>query len=508
MLLGLSGLSFVISATSLAQSASTTSASEAAPPTVAEANKGVPLSPIPEPAAGGPQPSPPPPTAGGPGVATEIRPGGKPITLEAGKGTLIRLPRPASTVFIANPDVADVQVKSPSLIYLNAKAPGETALYAVDADDRVLVNVPVRVGHDLSRLRQSMLAVAPSENVNVSSVDNRLILNGKVATAGDAQKVNALAKALADETKGSVVNQLSVATPNQVNIRVRIAEVNRTVLKSLGINITRPTLGGKLQAGGLQVTTDNPFTVGQITDTNLFTAIFGAQGARIAVTLDALAQENLLTVLAEPNLTALSGQPANFLAGGKFFIPVPQFSSGTAPTITLQPETFGVELDMTPTVIDSNHLNLHIRPEVSELSTEGAVMVSGFNIPSLTVRHAETTVELASGDSFVLAGLLQNTSTQNISKIPGLGDIPVLGQLFRSEQFQRNETELVIIVTPYLVKPTETSSLRAPTNGFVAPHDAQRAVNGDLYRQSLPSPGKGPIPPDKGLIGPAGFVLE
>jgi pilus assembly protein CpaC len=158
-------------------------------------------------------------------------------------------------------------------------------------------------------------------------------------------------------------------------------------------------------------------------------------------------------------------------------------------------------------------LSLHIRPEVSELSTTGQVSVplsgtSTVTIPALTVRRAETTVELGSGQSFALAGLLQNNTTQNLSKVPGLGDIPILGQLFRSEQFQRNETELVIIVTPYLVKPTETA-LSAPTDGFVAPHDVQRAVNGDQYRQTLPPPGKGPlIPGDRGLIGPVGFLLD
>src|SRR5690242_15191167 len=172
----------------------------------------------------------PPAANSGPSVATQIPPTGRPITLEAGKGTLIRLPRPAGTVFIANPDVADVQIKSPSLIYLNAKAPGETVLYAVDAEDRVLLNAPVKVEHDLGRLRQSLRWFVPGENVTVNSVDNQLFLSGKVATAGEADKVNALARAIAGETKGTVINQLGIATPNQVNLRVKIAEVDRNVL--------------------------------------------------------------------------------------------------------------------------------------------------------------------------------------------------------------------------------------------------------------------------------------
>src|SRR6202030_1446856 len=166
----------------------------------------------------------------------QVPPKGPPVLLEAGKGTLIRLPRPAATVFIANPDVADVQVKSPSLIYVNAKAPGETVLYAVDADDNVLLNAPIRVEHDLSRLRESLHALIPGENVAVESVDGSLVLKGAISTAGRAEKANALATAIANERKGKVVNQLSGVTPNQVNLRVKVAEVNRTVLKSLGVN--------------------------------------------------------------------------------------------------------------------------------------------------------------------------------------------------------------------------------------------------------------------------------
>src|SRR5437870_1772421 len=183
-----------------------------------------------------PPATPPPAAAGPPGEVGQVRASGPPIVLEASKGPLIRLPRPASTVFIANPDIADVQIKSPALIYISAKSPGETVLYAVDSDDHVMLNSPVRVDHDLSRVRQSLSAIAPGENVTVSSVDNSLILNGDVSSAARAEKVRSLAAAIAGETKGTVVNRMAVATPNQVNIRVRVAEVNRTVLKTLGVN--------------------------------------------------------------------------------------------------------------------------------------------------------------------------------------------------------------------------------------------------------------------------------
>jgi pilus assembly protein CpaC len=470
------------------------------------------ISPTPAAASATPTATPPPPSdpadtarVAGP---NQVPASGRPILLEAGKGTLIRLPRPASTVFIANPDVADVQIKSPSLIYLNAKATGETVLYAVDADDRVLLNAPVRVKHDLSRLRESFHYLIPGENITVESVDGSLVLKGDVSTAGRAEKASAIAAAIASETKGKVVNQLSVATPNQVNLRVKIAEINRTVLKALGVNWSKTT-------GRTQFLTENPTTGGQITNQNLLLLTFGRSVNPIQATLDALSQEGLLTTLAEPNLTATSGQPASFLAGGEFPVPVAgaAATAGGVATITVSFKRFGVSLDFTPTIIDANHISLRVRPEVSQLSNTGAVSVpitssATVTIPALTVRRAETTVELGSGESFALAGLMQHNTEQDVSKIPALGDIPVLGQLFRSDRYQHNETELVIIVTPYIVKPVETA-LAAPTDGFITPHDWERVVNSATYRQTLPGPAKGPAgPSSQGLVGPVGFRLD
>jgi pilus assembly protein CpaC len=438
----------------------------------------------------------------------QVRPKGPPVLLEAGKGTLIRLRRPAGTVFIANPEVADVQVKSPSLIYVNAKTPGETVLYAVDADDNVLLNAPIRVEHAVSRLRASLRALVPGESITIESVDGSLVLKGNISTAGRAERATALAAAIANETKGKVVNQLSVATPSQVNLRVKVAEVNRTVLKSLGVNWFK----------GLGRTTFNtnlPTTTGQITSTSELGLTFGSAAAPINATIDALASEGLITVLAEPNLTATSGQPASFHAGGEFPVPVAGSTSNGIPTITVAFKEFGVKLDFTPTIIDAQHVSLRVRPEVSELTNNGAVSTpigndATITIPALTKRSAETTVELGSGESFALAGLLQHTVTQNISKVPLLGDIPILGQLFRSQQFQKGETELVFIVTPYLVRPTATvSALASPTDGFIPPHDAQAIINGATYRQGLPAAEKVRLSPgSQGLVGPVGFRLD
>jgi pilus assembly protein CpaC len=436
------------------------------------------------------------------GVAA-ISPAGAPILLEVGKGTLIRLPRPASTVFIANPDIADVQVKSPSLVYLSAKAPGETVVYAVDAGDAVLLNAPVRVEPDLSRLRQSLKALVPGQDIAVNSVQGSVVLSGGVANSGQAERARALATSIAARPS-DVVNQLNVATPNQVNIRVRIAEVDRQAIKQMGINWSKAS-------GNFQFNTSNSTTFSDFPSTNFISYAVDLPGntARLNAELDALAAENFLTNLAEPNLTTVSGQPASFLAGGSFPVPTAAAAAtaGGAPTITTTFKDYGVSLDVVPTIVDENHINLRVRPSVSQLTTTGAVSVpitasATVTIPALLVQQAETSVELASGQSFALAGLMQNNTEQDISKFPWLGDVPVIGALFRSDKFRRHETELVIIITPYLVKPSNTA-LAAPTDGYVAPHDVQRIVNGDLYRQSLPA-----APAGRALIGPAGFRLD
>ena len=442
------------------------------------------------------------------GAASQIGANGAPIVLEVNKGTLIRLTAPAATVFIANPDIADVQVKSPSLIYISAKAPGETVIYAVDASDSVLLNSPVRVEHDVSRLRSSLRQLAPGERISADSVDGNLVLTGIVSDAGKADKVRALAGAIAGEVKGSqVINRMSVATPNQVSLHVRVAEVSLSALNAIGVNWHK--LGSNLI-----INTNNPTTITNVIGSNEI--IIGRMFSEaISATIDALAQEGLVTVLAEPDLVALNGQTASFLAGGEFPVPVAGSSTSTGgiPTVTVEFKSFGVSLGFTPTILDAHHLNLRVRPEVSALTSNGAVSVPITNtqvitIPALTVRRAETSVELGSGESFALAGLLQHTSEQDISKVPLLGDIPILGALFRSNRFQRLETELVIIVTPYLVNPAPTR-LAAPTDGLIHPSDPQQVLFANTYRQGLPPPGRGPLNSrGGGLIGPGGFRLD
>jgi pilus assembly protein CpaC len=442
------------------------------------------------------------------GGASQVSANGAPIVLEVNKGTLIRLSAPAATVFIANPDIADVQVKSPSLIYLSAKSPGETVIYAVDATDSVLLNSPVRVEHDISRLRSSLRVLAPTDRISADSIDGNLVLTGVVSDAGQAERARALAAAIAKETKDSqVINRMTVATPNQVSLHVRIAEVSLTALSAIGVNWHK--LGSNLI-----INTNNPTSIMSVIGSNEM--IIGRVASQaISATIDALAQEGFVTDLAEPDLVALNGQTASFLAGGEFPVPVAGSSSSTngVPTITVEFKSFGVSLAFTPTILDAHHLNLRVRPEVSALTSVGAVSVplsanQVVTIPALTVRRAETSVELGSGESFALAGLLQHTSEQDISKVPLLGDIPILGALFRSNRFQRNETELVIIVTPYLVNPVATR-VAAPTDGLIHPSDPQQVFFADTYRQGLPLPARGPLNAGGGgLIGPGGFRLD
>jgi pilus assembly protein CpaC len=424
---------------------------------------------------------------------------GRPITIEVNKGVLVRLAQPASTVFVANPDIADVQVKTPKLIYITAKTPGETVIYAVDAAENVLLNAPIRVSLDLSRLRRSLQEIVPGARIATDSVASNLVLTGSVADAGQAENAVALARAVASEVKGGqVVNRMSVATPNQVNLRVLLAEVDRNVLKQIGVDWSRLMGPVTFSTANSPAPLVNQLVIGQTV------------GNAVNATISALETEGFLTVLAQPNLTAVSGQTASFLAGGEFPVPVAQSVaiSGGVPAITIQFQPFGVQLAFTPTVIDGDHLSLKVRPEVSQLSTQGEVTISGFTISALTVRRAETTVNLASGETFALAGLLQHTTEQDVSKIPWIGDIPIIGALFRSNKFQNNESELVILVTPYLVRPS-TQPLSNPVAGLQLPNDVQQVFLSDTYRQKLPAPPQGPLGAGgTGLIGGGGFRLN
>jgi len=433
------------------------------------------------------------------GVVQVVASSGQSLDLEVSKGRLVRLDRPAATVFVADPEIANIQVKSPSLIYLLGKKPGQTTLYAVDGKERVLANIDISVTHNLGRLRDILEELHPGSDVRVASINGTLVLDGTVASASAAEDVRRLAISFVGDEK-NIINRLSVTAPNQVNLRVRVAEVSRGVDKQLGFNWS---ILGSIGGFSLGLATSNPFA-GAVTQNTL------SVGKKIAgwdfnTVIDALEEEGLVSVLAEPNLTALSGETASFLAGGEFPILVPD-STGR---VTIEFKKFGVSLAFTPTLLGESRINMHVRPEVSQLSSTNSVTLNSFVVPSLTTRRAETTVELGSGQSFAIAGLLQNNVTHDISKFPGLGDVPVLGGLFKSDRFQRDESELVIIITPYIVRPVSSNKLAAPTDGYVPPHDIERIFVGGLNRRNS-KPGQ-PVTvgrEGKTLIGPVGFQLD
>jgi pilus assembly protein CpaC len=308
--------------------------------------------------------------------------------------------------------------------------------------------------------------------------------------------------------------RVRVSASTQVHLRVRVAEVSREVIKEFGINwesvfetgdllfgfaTGRPAFGaaGSIFRGPPQANGAAP---------DLFFGSFTPGDNVVNTAIDALAQEGLVNILAEPNLTALSGETASFLAGGEFPIPV---ATGDDNEIQIEFKEFGIQLAFTPTVLSGNRISLRVRPEVSELSNDGAIQLNGLTIPALKTRRAETTVELGSGQSFAIGGLLSSGVQNAVSKTPGLGDLPVLGTLFRSTAFRRDETELVIIVTPYLVRPVDEPVLAIPNDGYKAPNDIERILQGRLHSAQL-HPGRGGPegPQGQRLTGPIGFVLE
>ena len=424
------------------------------------------------------------------------------LNLSAGTGTLVRLSGPMSDVFIADDKVADVQVRSSTQLYIFGKGRGETTVYATGKNGRTVYAANVRVGNNLGSVDEMLHLAMPEASIRATPMNNLVLLTGTVASPTDVEEASRLVQAYVGEGT-QVISRLRSATPLQVNLKVRIAEVNRSLLKQIGVNLLSRDTSGGFQFGigqgnpgtfGTPAAGDTPavskgFNIGQIGTT------FGAAGKLFGLdllgSLELAETDGLVTTLAEPNLTALSGETASFLAGGEFPIPVSQ-SLGS---LSIEYKQYGVGLAFTPIVLADGRISMRVRPEVSELSTEGSIKLNNFDVPALVTRRAETTVELGSGQSFMLAGLIRSNATNNINKAPFLGDLPILGALFRSTSFRRQETELVIIVTPYLVRPV-SGRLALPTDGFQAAPDAVRNWEGQTYRTqgSAPAPAGGPAP--------------
>jgi pilus assembly protein CpaC len=462
----------------------------------------------------------------------------QPIQVQSGTGVLLRLPQPAATVISAQPEIARVQPTSPTTLFLTGVSQGRTTVIATNAAGAPIVIYDVTVGSGSNVPPSALLpgtaaptgvspatahaiqaaiasAVPGSSGVKVRAAGDSVILSGAFPNGTAMQEALAIAHAYVGGT-GGVLNEALVVDSIQVNVRVRIAEIDRQITRQLGFNwqalganssfrfglLTGQAIGGLISPlAGIGLA---PLSSAAAAPNQLGAGFRSGNGSwDVNQVIDALAADQLISILAEPNLTALSGETASFLAGGEFPVPVSGSSGNGSPTITVEFKPYGVSLALIPTVLSAQRLNLRVRPEVSELTQQGAVSVpygtGTITIPALTVRRAETTVELGSGQSFAIAGLLEKTSSNATNALPGIGELPVIGALFRSNDFQRGESDLVIIVTPYLVNPAPSpSAVHAPTDRFTPATDLDRVLLG----RQLPSD------PASGRPLDAGFILK
>lgn len=418
------------------------------------------------------------------------------MSVNVGEAQVVNLPAPAQTVFVADPTLADVQVGGEKTVIIFGVKAGRTTFYALDAGGKTIAARAIRVSHNLDVLNGILSERFPGNRIFLTSAPNTLMVEGSVANPEEAQAVMATIKGVIGE-KEQVIDRLKVDTATQVNIRVRVAEVSRQLDQRLGINWQALFNTGNIAFG---VATGRDFLSGNTLllsseSAGSYVGSFHNSNVSVDTLIDALNQEGLARTLAEPNLTAVSGQKASFLAGGEFPIPVAQDDD----TISVDFKQYGVSLDFVPTVLSPDRMSLTVRPEVSELTDNGSVQIGNLRIPALTVRRVETTVELGSGQSLVIGGLLQEHSADLLTKLPGLGDLPVLGSLFTSSSYQKNQTELVVIVTPYIVKPTAPDELVTPLGRLSPPGPFERLLLGRAG-------GPDPVGLPRRLNGPAGFV--
>jgi len=425
------------------------------------------------------------------------------IRLPVGRAQLLRMPINVKDVIVSQPTVADVIVKSPKLIYMLGRAAGTTNVVLLDGASQVIYSLNIVVAQELSELKSMLRMLLPEENITVTSVQGNIVLTGKVRSPRASSYARDLARRFV-AADSQILNRIQVLAEQQVMLRVRISEVRRSVSKSLGIS------GIIGQSGNVAGTGPNfltPLTrsgvVGPQSDGSIRFGLFaGSPFNNLALALDALETEGLVKTLAEPNLTALSGQSASFLAGGEIPVPAGLDTNGNL-TITFR--DFGVELNFTPTVLESGRINLAVSTSVSEVDTTNAVIIQGVSIPGFRTRRAQTTVEMASGGGMVIGGLLQNDFSNTINGFPGLAELPILGSLFRSTAFTKAETELVITVSTFLVRPIADRALVMPSDGFAAASDSDMYLLGRLHSSYGR---KGTKPPTGKPHGPVGFVME
>ena len=451
------------------------------------------------------------------------------MELMAGTGKFIPLNKPAKAVFVANSEIVDVSAEFANMLYVYGLKQGSTTLHVLDAEGKIAYTETITVSMNTAVVMDAIKQVLPTANIKAEFVGGRLVLKGMVKNASDAEVALRIAQGFAGSDSGGplgssgsdsgIINMMTTTAENQVMLRVRVAEVNRDITQAFGVQWNLFGNDGNTFRTGLfsprgPITTPNQETglfnpgrssykVGGLTPNpyQSFLSYFG-ENLGVDVLLEALEDEKMATVLAEPNLTALSGETASFLAGGEF----PVVTSVNDGQINTEYKEFGVRLSFTPVVLSENRIRLNVKPEVSNLTEKGAVIIEGITIPAIESRKVETTVELGDGQGFLLGGLFQNNLKESLQAVPGLGDLPILGPLFRSENFERKKSELMIIVTPSIVTPVSNPEVafKSPQSDLRVPTFAQRAFGGqrlsDTLRPSRISGSAGPSVPMGGAV--------
>lgn len=427
------------------------------------------------------------------------------VSLPRGTSMAVDLPNDARDVIVSNPTVAEAVLHTPRRITIIGLAPGETDAVFLDSAGRSILTLRIRVDAGVSALQDTLSRILPGTDVRAEAVNDRILLTGTVSSPGEADRVTQIASAFVDAPE-KVINMMTITGSDQVMVRARVIEVQRSAVKQLGFDVTTilDTVGD-----GLQLTSSATFAVAgsQLGGGNL--QYSDGTGEGLTGTLRAFERAGLVRVLAEPNATSVSGENAEFLAGGEFPVPVGRDDRGN---ILIEFKPYGVRLAFRPIVLSGGRISLQLSTEVSELSTSGAFTLGGtadnaLVIPALNVRRASSTVELPSGGSLMIAGLLREDTRQNIDQLPLLGDIPVAGGLFRSRDYLSNETELVIILEAYIVSPTSPNQLQTPADGLTIAGDASALLFGQLTQTYGPARQTGDEAPAR-WVGPVGYVIE
>jgi pilus assembly protein CpaC len=415
-------------------------------------------------------------------IAAGERASGRILNVGVGRSVVINLAEDAADVLISNPEIADAVLRTPRRIFVIGNTSGQSRLVLFGRSGRELASFDVRVEKDTSDLTRIIRKLIPGSSIAAESINGSVVLSGRAKSTIEAQQAaDIAAKFQGDGSATGIVNLIAVEGKDQVHLKVTVAEVERSIIKQLGVRFSGTIGTGNYTPGFSNAPSFsvNPSVVNQAA----LGLTFAAGATNIQAEIQALQQDGVIRTLAEPTLTAISGENASFLAGGEFPIPI----SNNDGEITVEFKKFGVGLDFTPVVLSGGRISLRVKTEVSELSNEGAVTAGGITISALKVRRAESTMELPSGGTLVMAGLLKESYKQAVEGVPGLMQIPVLGALFKSRDFLRKQTELAVFVTPYVVRPVAASKLVRPDKNLMPPSDAETIFLNRLNKIYSPS---------------------